>query len=171
MTMLRRAVRVFGWVSLVLIVSATVLAIYVARNWDRTWDIPAPDLHASSDPAIIARGEYLVTGPAHCTECHVSSFAKFQHFYEEGKKHVTLTGGYAFPLGPIGTLYSKNLTPDPETSPIGQWSEDDVRSMWREAARYEPQMSGDERETLLSEWQMAMDVTKSNQLGRQDVSG
>jgi len=54
---------------------------------------------------------------------------------------------------------------------VGQWSEDDVRSMWREAARYEPQMSGDERETLLSEWQMAMDVTKSNQLGRQDVSG
>ena len=41
-------------------------------------------------------------------------------------------------------------------------------TMWREAARYEPQMSEDERETLLSEWQMAMDVTKSNQLGRQD---
>jgi hypothetical protein len=38
--------------------------------------------------------------------------------------------------------------------------------MWREAARYEPRMSADERETLLSEWRMAMDVTKSNQLGR-----
>ena len=54
---------------------------------------------------------------------------------------------------------------------VGQWSEDDVRGMWREAARYEPQMSEDERETLLSEWQMAMDVTKSNKLGRQGVSG
>jgi hypothetical protein len=43
--------------------------------------------------------------------------------------------------------------------------------MWREAARYEPRMSADERETLLSEWQMAMDVTKSNRLGRQGVSG
>jgi glycerol kinase len=51
---------------------------------------------------------------------------------------------------------------------VGRWSEDDVRTMWREAARYEPHMSEDERETLLSEWQMAMDVTKSNQLGRQD---
>jgi glycerol kinase len=49
---------------------------------------------------------------------------------------------------------------------VGEWSEDDVRTMWREAARYEPQMSQDERETLLSEWQMAMDVTKSNKLGR-----
>ena len=54
---------------------------------------------------------------------------------------------------------------------VGQWSEEDVRGMWREAARYEPKMSQDERETLLAEWQMAMDVTKSNQLGRQDVSG
>ncbi len=50
---------------------------------------------------------------------------------------------------------------------VGQWSEEDVRAMWREAARYEPKMSEDERETLLSEWQMAMDVTKSNRLGRE----
>ena len=28
----------------------------------------------------------------------------------------------------------------------GTWSEDDVRAMWREAARYEPSMSEDERE-------------------------
>jgi glycerol kinase len=52
----------------------------------------------------------------------------------------------------------------------GKWGEQDVRAMWREAARYEPKMSADERETLLSEWQMAVDVTKSNKLGRQDGS-
>jgi glycerol kinase len=49
----------------------------------------------------------------------------------------------------------------------GQWSEEDVRSMWREAAHYEPKMSADQREKLLSEWQMAMDVTKANRLGRE----
>ena len=54
---------------------------------------------------------------------------------------------------------------------VGQWSEDDVRGMWREAARYEPNMSDDQRETLLAEWHMAMDVTKSNRLGRQSVDG
>jgi glycerol kinase len=53
---------------------------------------------------------------------------------------------------------------------VGQWSEADVGGMWREAARYEPRMSEDERETLLSEWQMAMDVTKSNRLGRENAS-
>ena len=53
---------------------------------------------------------------------------------------------------------------------VGQWTEDEVRDMWREAARYEPAMSEDERETLLSEWRMVIDVTKSNKLGREDVS-
>jgi glycerol kinase len=54
---------------------------------------------------------------------------------------------------------------------VGQWSEDEVRSMWREAARYEPAMPDDEREKLLGEWQAAIEVTKSNRLGREEVSG
>ena len=29
----------------------------------------------------------------------------------------------------------------------GQWTLDDVRSLWREAARYEPRMGADERES------------------------
>ena len=49
----------------------------------------------------------------------------------------------------------------------GAWTEERVGEMWREAARYEPQMSDDERETLLSEWQMAMEVTKGTRLGRE----
>jgi glycerol kinase len=41
------------------------------------------------------------------------------------------------------------------------WSEQDVRSMWRQAARYEPSISADERETLLAQWRNALDVTKA----------
>jgi glycerol kinase len=51
---------------------------------------------------------------------------------------------------------------------VGRWTEQDVRAMWREAARHEPRMAEDERERLLSEWRMAVDVTKSNPLGRED---
>ena len=39
----------------------------------------------------------------------------------------------------------------------GSWSLDQVGEMWREAARYEPAMGEDERETLLSEWHRALD--------------
>jgi glycerol kinase len=40
------------------------------------------------------------------------------------------------------------------------WSEEDVRGMWREAARYEPSMSEDERESLVSEWRRAVERAK-----------
>ena len=36
----------------------------------------------------------------------------------------------------------------------------DVRSMWREAARYEPRMGEDERERLLHEWRRAVERAK-----------
>jgi glycerol kinase len=44
----------------------------------------------------------------------------------------------------------------------GTWSESDVGSMWRKAARYEPSMSGDEREELLAGWARALDRARSN---------
>ncbi|MEA2351405.1 MAG: glycerol kinase, partial [Thermoleophilaceae bacterium] len=43
----------------------------------------------------------------------------------------------------------------------GQWSEADTRSMWREAARYEPRMSGDEREALLADWARAVERSRA----------
>jgi len=42
----------------------------------------------------------------------------------------------------------------------GRWSLEQIGEMWREAARYEPAMREDERETLLSEWHRALDRAK-----------
>jgi len=39
----------------------------------------------------------------------------------------------------------------------GTWTESEVRSMWREAARYEPAMAVAEREELLAGWHRALD--------------
>jgi glycerol kinase len=39
----------------------------------------------------------------------------------------------------------------------GSWSLDQVGEMWREAARYEPEMGEDERGTLIAEWHRALD--------------
>jgi glycerol kinase len=43
----------------------------------------------------------------------------------------------------------------------GRWSIEQVRGMWREAARYEPRMSEDERETLLAEWRRALERSRN----------
>lgn len=47
----------------------------------------------------------------------------------------------------------------------GAWTEPDVREMWREAARYEPAMSEDERESLLADWKKAVQTTRNHSGG------
>jgi glycerol kinase len=42
----------------------------------------------------------------------------------------------------------------------GAWDAGELDSMWREAARYEPRMSADERESLLGDWARAVDRSK-----------
>jgi mono/diheme cytochrome c family protein len=65
---------------------------------------------------LVARGEYL-TRAADCAACHTAPGGK------------PFSGGLAFRLPMIGTLYSTNITPDPETG-IGTWSDDEfVRAL------------------------------------------
>ena len=49
----------------------------------------------------------------------------------------------------LGAAYLAGIT-------AGSWTEDDVRTLWREARRFEPRMSGDERESLLADWRRAL---------------
>ena len=67
----------------------------------------APPSLASAD--LVARGEYL-TRAADCAACHTAPGGK------------PFAGGLPFKLPMIGTIYSTNITPDPETG-IGAWSD------------------------------------------------
>ncbi len=42
----------------------------------------------------------------------------------------------------------------------GRWSAQQVAEMWREASRYEPRMSADEREALLADWRRAVERSR-----------
>ena len=114
---------------LLVLLMGSGLAIYVWRTWDRAYDgYPLPEVRASSDPAVIARGEYLVYGPSHCVECHASSFEEFQKIVNGGK--IPLRGGTKFEAPPLGAIYSKNLTPDSETG-IGRYTDGQIARMMR----------------------------------------
>ncbi len=39
----------------------------------------------------------------------------------------------------------------------GTWTEEDVKGLWTESVRYEPQMSDDQRQSLLADWRRALD--------------
>jgi mono/diheme cytochrome c family protein len=125
--------RTLKWLGLALGAAVIALAAYVFLTWDRTWDAPLPDLHASADPAAIARGEYLVFGPAHCVECHTESNEAYERYAQTGER-PPLMGGVKFPAPPLGAIYSKNITPDRETG-IGRYSDPQIARMLRYAVR------------------------------------
>src|SRR5262245_34056248 len=110
-TMAKRMARAMGILFAVVALALAGLAGYVARTWDRTYEAPLPQVTISTDPAVLARGEYLVYGPAHCVECHGASLSALQQL-EDGVR-VPLSGGIRLQLGPLGAVYAKNLTPDP----------------------------------------------------------
>jgi mono/diheme cytochrome c family protein len=66
---------------------------------------------APASASLLARGEYL-TKAADCVACHTVP--------ESGKPFA---GGVAFKL-PFGTIYSSNITADPQHG-IGSWTDDD----------------------------------------------
>lgn len=101
-------------------------------------DTPYPDgLVASADAEAIARGEYLVWGPAHCTACH-ASYARERP--EDNRPGTALAGGLPFDLGPMGTIYGLNLTSHP-TEGLGRFSDAELARTLRTGVRPNGQLS------------------------------
>lgn len=130
--MARRLLWVLGILLTVVALALAGFGVYVARTWDRVYDAPLPEVRIRTDPAVLARGEYLVYGPAHCVQCHGASFDALQRLAEGVQ--VPLSGGLKLPMGPLGAVYSRNLTPDPETG-IGRYSDAQIARMMRWAVR------------------------------------
>lgn len=80
-----------------------------------------PKITASTDSSLIARGEYLVYGPAHCAFCHapISEFPRLN----AGEK-VSMSGGFDFVL-PLGVVHAPNITTDVETG-IGAFTDKEL---------------------------------------------
>lgn len=116
------------WLATMLVVPTALAAAMVATAWAReAWlaSRPLAPSTLSSQPAqpaqpaqpvdatVLARGAYLAR-IGNCAGCHTA------------RGGPAMAGGV--PLAtPFGTLYSSNLTPDPDTG-LGRWSADDF---WR----------------------------------------
>src|SRR5690606_6383965 len=49
-----------GAVAVLLLVAVAAATVYSLSAYRKTWDVPLPATRAVDDPAVIARGEYLV---------------------------------------------------------------------------------------------------------------
>src|SRR5665811_410898 len=70
--------------------------------------------NADKTASVVARGEYLAQA-GDCVACHTAPGGKL------------FAGGRAMPT-PFGTLYTSNVSPDPDTG-IGKWTADQFYSM------------------------------------------
>ncbi|MEA2887283.1 MAG: hypothetical protein QOD11_1643 [Bradyrhizobium sp.] len=106
--------RILASILAIIVLAAAVAAFAVIwRPAIAAIDPPAPQ---SFDAALVKRGRVLAA-TGNCSDCH------------------TLRGGKAFAGGlpvptPFGTIYSSNITPDPETG-IGRWPEAAFRRAMR----------------------------------------
>lgn len=122
--------RIIKWTGIVIGLVILLLTITVSLRQDLTYDAPFPNIKASADSSVIARGKYLALGPAHCANCHASPSS--DQLVEKGVE-VPLSGGRKFNL-PIGTVYVRNITSDKETG-IGNYSDADIARMLRYGVR------------------------------------
>src|SRR5205085_12211289 len=87
-------------------------AIFVALRQHLDYGAtPTPDIKASSDPAVIARGEYVVRVLANCGGCHGDPALDAANL--AGDKTVPLSGGRVWDIPP-GKFRARNATSDPE---------------------------------------------------------
>ena len=107
--------RVAKWVAYIL--GAVVLVVLATGGWllaSASFDYgetPYPEVAASSDPAVIAHGEYIANAVAHCSACHSRS--------EQVKEFALdfsspLQGGYVWEIPLFGTYTAANLTSHPD---------------------------------------------------------
>ena len=109
--MRKRLMKIAAWLAAVAAAIAVVLVAVVEVRSRRTFDAAYPEIHASNDPAVVARGRYLAYGPAHCVACHTN---KAEQEAIKAGAMPPLAGGGEFVL-PLGKVYTPNLTPDVET--------------------------------------------------------
>lgn len=122
--------KIVRWTGALVLVLIAGLVVTVLLRWRRTYDVQLPDIHASTDSAIIAQGRYLAYGPAHCAYCHTT--AETAPALDRGEQ-PPLAGGFVFNIPP-GTFRTPNLTPDRETG-IGAMSDGQVARMLRYGVR------------------------------------
>lgn len=128
---MKSLLKVLKWTAVAVLVIIAGFLAFVFSKQGKTYDAPYPEITAVRDSAVLARGEYLIYGPAHCSGCH--SPLEKQASLASGE-HIPLEGGFHFPL-PIGDLYTPNITPD--ESGIGKMTDQEIARALRYGVGYD----------------------------------
>ena len=123
---MKKFLKVLKWIVLIVVILIGVFIAYALLRSQETFDAPYPEITASTDSTLIARGKYLVYGPAHCAYCHAPA-SEFKRV--EAGEVVPLSGGNIFAL-PVGNIYVPNITSDKATG-IGSFTDGELARTMR----------------------------------------
>lgn len=118
---MKRIKKIAKWTGIVLLVLVAAITTITALRQNVKYNAPFPHIAASTDSAVIARGEHLVLAVGHCMDCHTRT--NWDSLINLGQD-APMTGGKLFDL-PLGKIYSKNITPDKETG-IGRYTDAEI---------------------------------------------
>jgi len=144
MSRLRLLAKIFGIIVLLLVLGGGGLVAYAAASSGERLSFPAdpfPNVVASTEAAVIERGRYLVEGPAHCSQCHSGEANRpIDRDRPDLINQLPLAGGLSFEVGPLGTRYARNLTPDVDTG-IGGYTDAELTRAIRNAVLPDGELS------------------------------
>ncbi|HVG23190.1 MAG TPA: cytochrome c, partial [Thermoanaerobaculia bacterium] len=114
----KRILKFLAWTAATIAALALVVVTIVLIRANRRFDAPYPDVHASKDAKVIARGAEIAYGAGHCVNCHTNDSESAS--VKAGGTPL-LAGGQLFAL-PLGNIWTPNLTPDRQTG-IGRYTD------------------------------------------------
>ena len=114
-------------ITITFILTGVLTAIYFSACNNKKSEEPQANNKEDSLKKVIARGEYLANHVTPCIDCHSKrDFTKFSGPVIPGTEGM---GGEVFDNkledDIPGVVYSRNITPDPETG-IGSWTDDEI---------------------------------------------
>jgi mono/diheme cytochrome c family protein len=113
--------KILGTLGAAVVVIVLAFVVFVASRQSLKFNPPFPDVTASADSVVIARGHYVVRNVANCAQCHGDTT---QVAAALAGADVPLSGGFTWKIPP-GEFHARNLTPDGETG-IGQFTDGQI---------------------------------------------
>jgi len=117
--------RTRAWLVAGIVLAGGIAAVLTAVGWEVVLGPearPVTDRRFEATSSRLARGDYLVNGPAHCLHCHTP------HDFSDPEYPIVrdLAGsGWELPLAELGRVVAPNITSDPETG-LGAWTDDEI---------------------------------------------
>ena len=128
--------KILKWTGFILLFLVAGVTLTTALRQHLTYDAPYPNIKATTDTAIIAKGRHIVLGPGHCADCH-SPIRNVDSVLKLGQDPA-LSGGLPFKL-PFGTVFTRNITSDATTG-IGRYTDGEIARVLRHSVKANGEM-------------------------------